>query len=127
MLEKTSSPNKRIFKVFVYRNKAKISLALDRFFKGVKLEAKDTKQATKLIGKFLTKGSLTKEEEKFIRLHAYDLLKVAGIGIPFVFIPGATIIIPFVVKAAQKRNIDILPNHFKNVMGSPSDSKNKSI
>ncbi len=46
------------------------------------------------------------------------MLKIAGIGIPFILLPGASIIIPFILKAAEKRNIDLMPSNFK---GKPTN------
>ena len=36
-----------------------------------------------------------------------------GIGVPFVMIPGASILIPFLLKIAQKSGIDLIPRSFK--------------
>ncbi len=36
-----------------------------------------------------------------------------GVGVPFVMIPGATILIPFLLKIADKVGVDIIPSSFK--------------
>ena len=80
----------------------------------MKSGAIDTKTTTIIIHKYMLHGGdITKEEEKFIKLYVYDMLKIAGIGIPFILLPGASIIIPFLLKAAEKRNIDLMPSKFK--------------
>lgn len=113
-MDTSKSRTKRIFSLFIYKNKTKISLALDAFFKGVKGEAVETKEATLLIQKYVLEGKITKEEEALIKKQAADILKIVGIGIPFVLLPGASIIIPFLIKAAERRNINLLPSHFSS-------------
>ena len=38
---------------------------------------------------------------------------MAGIGIPFMLIPGSTLLMPFLIKLANKRGIDLLASAFK--------------
>jgi hypothetical protein len=42
----------------------------------------------------------------------YDILKTLGVGIPFALIPGASILIPILIKVAQKKGINLLPSAF---------------
>jgi hypothetical protein len=42
-----------------------------------------------------------------------DVIKMLGIGIPFVIIPGSTLLLPIVASVAKKYNIDIFPSSFK--------------
>ncbi|MDB4297582.1 LETM1 domain-containing protein [Flavobacteriaceae bacterium] len=112
-MKDTSSHSIRLFLVFIKRNQQKIAIALNIFFIGIKTEAKEAKEASILIHKYLKEGKLTKEEETIIKKQAADLLKIAGIGIPFVLLPGASIIIPFIVRAAEKKNIDLIPSAFR--------------
>ncbi len=114
MKTQTSSTKYRLFKQFIRRNKTKVTNALDLFFKGLKNEAIDTNKTRIIIQAYVLSGTISKEDEKFLKSYTLDLLKVAGIGIPFVLLPGASIIIPFVIKAAEKRNIDLMPSNFKN-------------
>ena len=112
----------RLFRLFIFKNRSKVSHALDAFFYGLKTGAKDTKTTTGIIQKYiLHSGDITKEDEKFLKLYVYDMLKIAGIGIPFILLPGASIIIPFILKAAEKRNIDLMPSNFK---GKPNNQLN---
>ena len=71
-------------------NKAKATKVVKIFFDDLNNEAKETHQASKLVVKYMKNGKLTKSEEKEIRLQVYDLLKMMGIGVPFVMIPGAS-------------------------------------
>jgi len=94
-------------------NSEKYSKAFRYFLKNLSNEAKETKKASLLIVKFLKNGSLTKDEEKELKLQFYDLLKIMGVGVPFFMIPGSTILIPFIMKLAEKAGIDIIPSSFK--------------
>lgn len=114
MEAKKKSRSYRLFRVFVHRNRTKIALALDVFFMGLKHGAQDTQKTTAIIQTFVLKGKIDKEDEKILKLYLSDILKVVGIGIPFILLPGASIIIPFLIRAAEKRNIDLIPSNFKN-------------
>ncbi|WP_256371696.1 hypothetical protein [Flavobacterium sp. YO12] len=37
-----------------------------------------------------------------------------GIGIPFVLLPGASVLLPILIKAAHKYNIQLMPSAFNN-------------
>ena len=85
---------------------------IKKFFKNVKNEAIETKDAAKIIEKHLKGEDVTEEEEKLLKEQIYDILKIAGIGIPFALIPGASILLPIIIKFANKYNINILPSSF---------------
>lgn len=106
-------------KIKIKRNN--VLLIFRRILVGLKTETQETKQATMIAVKFVSKGSITKEEEKELRQQVYDILKTLGIGIPFAFIPGASILIPILVKVAQKKGINLLPSAFDE---HPKDSTN---
>ncbi len=36
-----------------------------------------------------------------------------GVGIPFFMIPGATVLVPFLIKLSRKLGLDIIPTSFK--------------
>ena len=66
---------------------------------------------------------ITKEEEKHLKIQVYDVFKILGVGVPFMLIPGASIIIPFILKVAEKNGIDLYPSNFKSKDKSNSKSK----
>lgn len=107
-----------IFKEFVQKNSTIITNALDLFFKGVRNGASDTKKTSLIIQDYIVNGEIDKQNEKFLKFYVLDMLKIAGIGIPFVLLPGASVIIPFILKAAEKRNIDLIPSNFKKTSTS---------
>ena len=106
-------------KIKIKRNN--VLLIFRRILVGLKTETQETKQATMIAVKFVSKGSITKEEEKELRQQVFDILKTLGIGIPFALIPGASILIPILIKVAQKKGINLLPSAFDE---HPKDSTN---
>ena len=100
------------FAQIVKRNRLKTAKALNDFLIGVKNEATDSKESTRIIVKFVLKQQITKEEEKHLKTQVYDVFKILGIGVPFMLIPGATLLIPFILKAAEKKGIDLYPSNF---------------
>jgi hypothetical protein len=93
-------------------HKDKVNKAFHDLLIGIKTEATETQQASRIFVKYLKEGEVTKEEEKELRTQVYDLLKVLGIGVPFTLIPGASLLLPFLIKIAKKKGIDILPTAF---------------
>ncbi|MDV7187507.1 hypothetical protein R3X25_09465 [Lutibacter sp. TH_r2] len=101
------------FVQIVQKNKLRANKAMNDFFRGIKNEAVDTKETSRIILKFVATQNISKIEEKHIKTQVYDMFKILGIGVPFVFIPGATLIIPFLLKVAEKKGIDLIPSNFK--------------
>lgn len=102
------------FALILIKNKKKVSKALVDFLIGVKNEASDTKETSRIIVKFISQQKITKEEEKHLKVQVYDVFKILGVGVPFMLIPGASIIIPFILKFAEKKGIDLYPSNFKS-------------
>ena len=135
-LKKTSNPANNAFilekkgKVefvqVILKNKRKTTKALNHFFIGVKNEAVDTKEATRIIVKFIVHQKITKKEEKQLKLQVQDIFKILGIGIPFILIPGATILIHFILKIAEKKGIDLFPSNFKSPTPSSSNKEQEN-
>lgn len=101
------------FRNFIKRNRIKTSRAIVLFLVGVKNEAIDTREASFIIGKYLVKQKISKTEERILKKQVADLFKIVGIGIPFILIPGATLLIPFIIKVADKKGINLIPSNFK--------------
>ena len=101
------------FVQIVKTNKLRANKAMNDFFKGVKNEAVDTKETSRIFLKFVATQKITKTEEKHIKTQVYDMFKILGIGVPFMLIPGATLLIPFLLKVAEKKGIDLIPSNFK--------------
>ncbi|NLP56910.1 LETM1 domain-containing protein [Lutibacter sp. B1] len=101
------------FAQVIFKNKSKATKALTIFLIGIRNEAVDYKETSRIIFTFVAKQYITKEEEKHLKLQVYNLFKILGIGVPFVLIPGATLLIPFIIRVAEKKGIDLVPTNFK--------------
>jgi hypothetical protein len=93
-------------------NRQKATKAMKTFAKDLGNEAKETREASKILVKFLMDGSISPEEEKELKTQVYDLFKMAGIGIPFFLIPGSTLLLPFLIKVASRYGVNLLPTSF---------------
>ena len=97
----------------IKHHKTKVTVVMKSFVSKMGTEAKETHEASKIVVKFLKEGKVSKDEEHELRTQVYDLFKMAGIGIPFMLIPGSTLLMPFLIKLANKKGIDLLPTAFK--------------
>jgi hypothetical protein len=102
------------FAQLIKKNKLKTTRALNEFLVGIKNEAVDTKEASRIIIKFISQQQISKEEEKHLKTQVADIFKILGIGVPFMIIPGATLLIPFILKAAEKKGINLYPSSFNS-------------
>ncbi|MCT4579822.1 MAG: LETM1 domain-containing protein [Flavobacteriales bacterium] len=93
-------------------NSKKASKAMRLFLHNMGTEAKETKEASKILVKFLREGKVEQEEEEELKQQVYDLLKMVGIGVPFFLIPGSSLLIPFLMKIAEKRGVNLFPSAF---------------
>ena len=107
-------------KLKVHSNKA--TEVMKNFVSKMGTEAKETHEASKVVAKFLKEGKVSKEEEHELKTQIYDLFKMAGIGIPFMLIPGSTLLMPFLIKLANKKGINLLPSAFKKEEENPLDN-----
>ncbi len=84
------------------------------FLVGLKTEGGGEKEAAKVIRKYLKGEQISAEEEHILRTQLVDTLKILGIGVPFVLIPGASIVMPILIKVAERHNIELMPSGFSN-------------
>ena len=101
-------------------NKEKSLKAIQLLFENLGQEARETQDASKIMVKYLKGGNISKEEEKELKSQIVDIFKAVGIGIPFVLIPGSSLLLPFLVKMAEKKGIKLLPTAFND-----SEKKNE--
>jgi hypothetical protein len=85
---------------------------IKKFLQNVKQEASEYKEVGEILAKYARREKLTKEDEEKFKEQFFDTLKILGIGIPFTLIPGASVLLPLVMKVAKKYEIDILPSSF---------------
>ena len=93
-------------------HKQKTSKAFQDLVINIRTEASETQEASKILVKYIKEGNVTKEEEDELKTQVYDLLKVLGVGVPFALIPGASLLMPFLIKMASKKGLDLLPTAF---------------
>lgn len=92
----------------------KIESGAHHFLHGLKGQYSETKGTALIIQKYMVKGSLTEEEEHELKQGLVDSLKMAGVMVPFVLVPGASIIMPILIKVASKHNIELMPSTFRD-------------
>jgi len=97
----------------------KIEESAHHFLHSIRIEYEGTKEAGSIIYKYVKEGNITEEEELILKTQMVDVLKIAGVGIPFVLIPGASILMPILIKVASKHNIELLPSAFNNKQVKP--------
>lgn len=85
-----------------------------RFLQEAKTEYKGEKAAGIIIQKYIKEGKISDEEEMILKTQLMDSLKIVGIGVPFVLIPGASILMPILIKVAAKYRIELMPSAFIN-------------
>lgn len=104
------------FTKYIIEHKDKFCDAINLFFKNMKQEADETKEAYGYIQKYLKGEKLTDEENHAIKEQFYDILKSAGIIIPFAIIPGASLLIPLIMKLCKMFDVpfeNMLPSSFQ--------------
>lgn len=90
---------------------------LHHFLQGMRTEDEGYKEALLIVRKYLSGEKITDEDDKILKTQLMDSMKIIGIGIPFVLIPGASILMPIIIKVAEKHNIELLPSAFSNQDG----------
>ena len=103
----------------------KIEENIHIFVLNVKKQASNTKEAGSIIEKYIKEGKITDEEEKILQTQLWDFLKIVGVVIPFVLIPGASLLMPLILKVAEKNDIELLPTAFQSVKKDRKQLKKK--
>ena len=67
-----------------------------------------------VIEKYLKEGEISPEEEEILKIQIVDTLKIVGVVIPFALIPGSAILMPLLIKVAEKNNIELMPTAFQS-------------
>lgn len=91
----------------------RVKVEIKEFLHKAHQEIDDTEKAGVVLKKYAKGHKLTKEERALIKQQVFDILKSVGIGIPFVFVPGASILLPLLIRIGKKHNINFLPSAFK--------------
>lgn len=83
-----------------------------RFLQEIKTEGHGEKEAILIVQKYIKEGKISDEEEHVLKTQLMDSMKIIGIGVPFILIPGASIIMPILIKVADKYHIQLMPSAF---------------
>lgn len=75
------------------------------FLQGLKTEYGGDKEALLIIRQYIETGSISAGQDHILRTQLDDTLKLVGVGIPFVLIPGASILMPILIKVAARHKI----------------------
>lgn len=87
---------------------------IHHFLFDLKREGEGEKEAVLIIQKYIREGEINEEEENILKTQFFDSLKIVGIGIPFLLIPGASILMPILIRVANKYNIELMPSAFND-------------
>jgi hypothetical protein len=91
----------------------KLNLTILDFLVKLKRQSAETSEAAIILSRYAKGEKISLEDAEKFRNQMIDVIKMLGIGIPFVVIPGSTLLLPIVLSVAKKYNIDIFPSSFK--------------
>jgi hypothetical protein len=91
---------------------AMIEESAHHFLYCIKTEYVSAREAGQIMEKYIKEGKITPEEEHILKTQFVDTLKLAGVVVPFVLVPGASILMPILIKVAARHNIELLPSAF---------------
>jgi hypothetical protein len=86
--------------------------SLNGFWLKTCLEATQTKQAGGICIKCVQGKEVTVEERKILWTQVIDIAKVILIGVPYIIIPGFTVVLIVLVKIGRKYKFNVLPSAF---------------
>jgi len=93
--------------------KTTIEANIHHFLAAITKEYDGDKQAVVIIQTYVKTGKISDTDDVVLRTQVMDSLKIVGIGIPFALIPGASILMPIILKVAAKHNINLIPTAFE--------------
>lgn len=82
------------------------------FWHKTRTEAAETKEAERILVKYVERKDITKEEKKILKNQTIDIAKVIFIGIPLAVIPGFSVVMIILVKLGKKYKFNVLPSAF---------------
>ncbi|MFT3750656.1 MAG: hypothetical protein QM768_20260 [Agriterribacter sp.] len=80
------------------------------FLQDLKTEYTGDKKAVTIIQKYLHGDKLNEEDDTILRTQLWDSLKIIGVVIPFILIPGASVLMPILIRVADAHHIQLLPS-----------------
>lgn len=95
---------------------------IHHFLQDIKKEKDGDREALKIIRNYIRGEKISEGDDKILKTQLMDSLKIVGIAIPFVLIPGASLLMPLIIRVASKHHIDLMPSAFSNPGNTPSVS-----
>ena len=93
----------------------KSRLFLKDFISRLKKEGEETSEAYRILVRYAKGEAVSKEDCDKLKTQMIDVIKILGIGIPYVLIPGSTLLLALLISIARKYKIEILPSSFKDI------------
>lgn len=93
----------------------KLRFFLKDFLTRAKRQGEYSSEAWNILIRYTKGESITKDDVKKLRTQIIDLIKILGIGIPYILIPGSTLLLALLVSISKKYKIKILPSSFKDM------------
>jgi hypothetical protein len=93
----------------------KFRLFLKDFISRLKKEGEETSEAYRILIRYAKGEVVSKEDCDKLKTQMIDVIKIVGIGIPYMLIPGSTLLLALLVSIARKYKIEILPSSFKDI------------
>ena len=91
-------------------NLEELKAHLHLLFRDVDKQFDDDKEAVSII-----KDYITEEQEAYLKSQVENSLKAVGLMIPMTLLPGASVLVPLLIKIAAAHHIDLLPEDFQNL------------
>lgn len=87
---------------------------IHHFLQDLYKEYDGDKEAVVIIQQYIRTKQISETQEIVLKTQLMDSLKIVGIGIPFAIIPGASVLMPLIIKVAEEHHINLLPSDFEN-------------
>lgn len=85
------------------------------FLNNLQQEGRETQEASLILKKHLRREFVSNEENEQLKEQFYDVLKLVGLGVPFLALPFGTLILPLIVGVAKKCDFNLLPSAFNRL------------
>lgn len=96
-------------------NLEELKAHLHLLFRDVDKQFDDDKEAVSIIKDYISQGHITEEQEAYLKSQVENSLMAVGLMIPMTLLPGASVLVPLLIKIAAAHHIDLLPEDFQNL------------
>ena len=96
-------------------NETELKQHLHLFLQDAYIEYDGNKEAVNIIQEYVKNGTISETQEITLKNQFVDSLKTIGVVVPFALVPGASILMPILIKVAGEHQINLLPKEFDNL------------